>query len=42
MPYTIGLDWGGTAHAVCVMDAGGAVEVRRVDDALPAAGRRAA
>ncbi len=25
MPYTIGLDWGGSAHAVCVMDAGGAV-----------------
>lgn len=25
MPYTIGLDWGGTTHAVCVMDQTGAV-----------------
>lgn len=28
MPYTIGLDWGGTTHAVCVMDGNGAVAQR--------------
>jgi transposase len=28
MPYTIGLDWGGTTHAVCIMDAGGTVALR--------------
>lgn len=25
MPYTVGLDWGGSTHAVCVMDAAGIV-----------------
>jgi hypothetical protein len=25
MPYTIGLNWGGTTHAVCVTNAAGAV-----------------
>lgn len=28
MPFFAGLDWGGTAHAVCVIDASGAVLVR--------------
>jgi hypothetical protein len=28
MPYTVGLDWGGSSHAVCVMDAAGAVVQR--------------
>lgn len=28
MPYTIGLDWGGSTHAVCVMDAAGTVAQR--------------
>ena len=28
MPYTVGLDWGGSTHAVCVMDATGAVAQR--------------
>ncbi len=28
MPYHAGLDWGGTAHAVCVIDATGAVLAR--------------
>jgi transposase len=28
MPYTIGLNWGGTTHAVCVTNAAGAVALR--------------
>ena len=23
MPYTVGLDWGSTAHAVCILDQAG-------------------
>ena len=28
MPFHGGLDWGGTSHAVCVIDAGGQVASR--------------
>ena len=28
MPYHAGLDWGGTAHAVCVIDVTGKVTAR--------------
>jgi transposase len=36
MPFYVGLDWGGTAHAVCVVDSGGQIVARieaRHDDA---------
>jgi transposase len=37
MPYTTGLDWGGSSHAVCVMDAAGTV-IQRFEVAHSAEG----
>jgi len=46
MPYTVGLDWGGTTHAVCVLDAAGAVaqqfEIPHTADGLAALRRKLA